>query len=132
MCLPLERDFSPTEWRFAQTFAAASYVVVPLVVAGQAIGGLYCDRVEGDAVPDAATVGYVRAVCEGVQRGITARNADAHGHGFHTAEFKRDAVLRLFAGDRLEDVATSLAVEAETLDVWRREFLEGAMARLSQ
>ncbi len=132
VCLPLERDFSPTEWRFAQTFAAASYVVVPLVVAGQAIGGLYCDRVEGDAVPDAATVGYVRAVCEGVQRGITARNADAHGHGFRTAEFKRDAVLRLFAGDRLEDVATSLAVEAETLDVWRREFLEGAMARLSQ
>lgn len=132
VCLPLERDFSPSEWRFAQTFAATSYVVVPLVVAGKAIGCLYCDRAQPNAVPDAGTVAYVRAVCEGVQRGITARNADAHGHTLHTAEFKRDAVLRLFAGERIDQVATSLAVEAETLEVWRREFLEGAMTRLGQ
>jgi hypothetical protein len=127
---PAGAGLSPTEWRFAQTFAAASYVVVPLVVAGQAIGGLYCDRVEGDAVPRCGH-GGLRVRCEGCSADHRAQRRRAR-HGFHTAEFKRDAVLRLFAGERLEDVATSLAVEAETLDVWRREFLEGAMARLSQ
>ncbi len=132
VCLPLERDFSPTEWRFAQTFAASSYLVVPLIVAGKAIGGLYCDRGPGDDVPDTATVAYVRAVCETVQRGITARNADAHGQGIHTAEFKRDAVLRLFAGEAVGAVATALSIEPDTLEIWRRDFLAGAMARLSQ
>lgn len=132
VCLPLERDFSPTEWRFAQTFAATSYVVVPLVVAGKAIGCLYCDRGAGEPTPDPATVAYVRQVCEGVQRGITARNADAHGQGLHTAEFKRGAVLRLFAGEAVGAVASALSIEAETLEIWRRDFLAGAMARLSQ
>ena len=132
VCLPLECDFSRTEWRFAQTFAASSYLVVPLIVAGKAIGCLYCDRATGEGAPDTATVAYVRAVCETVQRGITARNADAHGHGIHTAEFKRDAVLRLFAGEPVAQVATALSIDPDMLEIWRRDFLAGAMARLSQ
>ena len=129
--LPLERDFSPGEWRFAQHVAASAFVVVPLVVAGKAIGCLYADRAVGGPALDQATVAHVRAVCEVVQRGITARQADAHGHAAHSPEFKRDAVLRTLAGESLELVAQSLAVEVPLLASWRRDFLEGALARLA-
>jgi len=174
--LPLERDFSPTEWRFAQHVAASAFVVVPLVVAGKAIGCLYADRGVGDATLDPETVSHVRAVCEGVQRGITARQADAHAqqahthrahtsaahtsavpanaapanaapanaapasaapasagpaNAAHTPEFKRDAVLRTLAGEAPEQVAASLALGVDVLAQWRRDFLEGALARLA-
>ncbi len=129
--LPLERDFSPSEVRFVQHVAASAFVVVPLVVAGKAIGCLYADRAVGGAPLDHETVVHVRAVCEVVQRGITARQADIHGHAGHSAEFKRDAVLRTLAGEPLERVAASLSVDAEVLSLWRRDFLEGALARLA-
>ncbi len=131
--VPTERDFSPTELRFAQAVGAASWLVVPLVVGDKPLGTLYCDRDASSPPADAATIAFVRALCDGVIGGIAARRStDAPRPETVTAEYKRDAVLRLFAGESLDVVSTSLGVAVPLLERWRREFLEGAMSKLSE
>ncbi len=133
IAVPTERAFSPGELRFARTVGAASFLVVPLVVDDKPLGSLYCDRNAAAPPPDASTIAFVRSLCDGVLSGIAARRAaDATGSVAPTAEFKRDAVLRLFAGETSEVVGASLGVAVSALELWRREFLEGAMTKLSQ
>jgi len=153
--LPGDRDFTRIEQRFAQEFGAGSFVVFPLVIAGKQLGCLYCDRAPGSPIPDAGTLAHVRAVCDGVLRGIELRKsgsgrgggsavAGATGAGtngkaggeasgaLHDVSFKRDAVLRLLRGEEVAVVAEGVGVPAGTLERWREAFLAGAVAGLSE
>lgn len=65
--------------------------------------------------------------------GIAARSAaEVPKPETATAEYKRDAVLRIFAGESVDAVSASLGVAVPLLERWRREFLEGAMSKLSE
>lgn len=133
VAVPTERDLSPSEQRFAQTVGASSWLVVPLVVGHKPLGTLYCDRDSSSPPPDAATVAFVRALCQEVLAGIAARSAaEVPKPETATAEYKRDAVLRIFAGESVDAVSASLGVAVPLLERWRREFLEGAMSKLSE
>lgn len=132
IAVPTERDFSPTELRFAHMVGAASYLVVPLIVGDKPLGTLYCDRDSSSPSPDASTIAFVRTLCAGVLDGIGARRSGEAPPPAATAAFKRDAVLRLFAGEEIDAVGTSLGVAVPLLERWRREFLEGAMTKLSE
>lgn len=133
IAVPTERDLSPTEQRFAHAVGAGSWLVVPLLVGDKPLGVLYCDRTVSSPPPDDSSIAFVRTLCQGVVEGIAARRAtEAPKQETATAEYKRDAVLRLFAGESLEAVSASLGVAVPLLERWRREFLEGAMAKLSE
>ncbi|MEO7965653.1 MAG: HDOD domain-containing protein, partial [Gemmatimonadaceae bacterium] len=71
--VPVERDFTAQELRFAQSLGSSSFGVFPVVVGGRLLGCVFCDRPWNSKLPDKATLAYVRSLCDGAVRGIEAR-----------------------------------------------------------
>lgn len=144
MCVPVDRDFTAQELRFAQSLGAGSFGIFPVVVAGRLIGCVYCDRPWNARHPDRETVAFVRETCEGAVRGIAARQGvtpsalhlgeprrptplATRATPLYAVAVKSDAVLRVLKGESVEEVAEQLAIPAEQLEGWRKDFLAAAL-----
>jgi len=146
VCVPVERDFTSQELRFAQALGASSFGVFPVVVGSRLVGGVYCDRPWNSRHPDRATLAYVRRLCEGAVKGIelrqaaitpvSHRRADSGTQSVlgpaasYTASFKGDVVLRLLRGEPSAAVAAELGIPEATLEQWRSAFMTSALAGL--
>ncbi len=144
--VPVERDFTAQELRFAQSLGASSFGVFPVVVGTRLVGGVYCDRPWSSRHPDRATLAYVRRLCEGAVKGIeqrqaaitpvSHRRADTGTHAVlgpapaYTANFKGDVVLRVLRGEAPAAVAAELGIAEATLEQWRTAFMTSALAGL--
>ncbi len=142
VCVPVERDFTAQELRFAQSLGASSFGVFPVVVGTRLLGCVYCDRPWNSRLPDRNTLAYVRKLCEGAVRGIEARKTVTTpgritGTGTQVAQratpaysatFKSDVVLRLLRGETAAAVGTELGIAEQTLARWTQEFIAGARA----
>ncbi len=152
--LPGERAMNTLEQRLAQKVGVAQFGLFPIIVDGQIVGCVYGDRVAADPLPDSAALQHVEALTALVVRAIAARrNAPAppralqRSEGGATAdegielsadelaqlkpETKAGLVMQLLQGDTLVAVSRRSGVPAVQLELWRTEFLAGAMARLS-
>ncbi len=146
--VPVERDFTAQELRFAQSLGSSSFGVFPVVVGGRLLGCVFCDRPWNAKLPDKATLAYVRSLCDGAVRGIEARAASGSQPAVssprpasgavvavrstpsYSAAHKSEIVLRLLRGDDPEAVSRDTEVPVATLDKWKQEFLAGAIAGL--
>jgi len=142
VCVPVERDFTSQELRFAQSLGASSFGVFPVVVGTRLVGCVYCDRPWNSRLPDRGTLAYVRKLCEGAVKGIEARQAaSTPGRGSvtgtqsaqratpaYSATFKSDVVLRLLRGETAAAVGAELAIAGAVIEKWRQEFMAGAVA----
>jgi HD-like signal output (HDOD) protein len=144
--VPVERDFSAQELRFAQGLGASSFGVFPVVVGTRLVGGVYCDRPWNSRHPDRATLAYVRRLCEGAVKGIEQRQAamtpasqsrtDTGTQAVlgpapsHSVSFKGDAVLRMLRGEATAAIAAELGIAESTLEQWRTAFMSSALAGL--
>ena len=143
--VPVDRDFTAQELRFAQSLGAGSFGVYPVLVGMQMAGCVYCDRPWNARPPDRATVTFVRSVCDAAARGIALRRGTtgtnaAVTRGRPTPSVMRatptyaqavrdDAVFRLFKGEDLAAVAQQLVIPVDMLAGWRTDFLEAQLAR---
>ncbi len=142
--VPVDRDFTAQELRFAQSLGAGSFGIFPVVVASRLIGCVYCDRPWNAKLPDKPTVAFVREVCDGAVKGIEARQSKTpsvlqpievrrptplanRATPLYAATVKSDAVLRVLKGESVDQVAGELAIPADKLEGWRRDFLAAAM-----
>lgn len=144
VCVPVERDFTSQELRFAQSLGASSFGVFPVVVGTRLVGCVYCDRPWNSRLPDRNTLAFVRKLCEGAVKGIEARQSAqtpgrVTGSGSaaqvahratpaYSVTFKSDVVLRLLRGETAAAVATELGIPEPMLARWTQEFLAGAKA----
>jgi HD-like signal output (HDOD) protein len=144
--VPVERDFSAQELRFAQGLGASSFGVFPVVVGTRLVGGVYCDRPWNSRHPDRATLAYVRRLCEGAVKGIEQRQAamtpasqsrtDTGTQAVlgpapsHSVSFKGDVVLRMLRGEATAAIAAELGIAESTLEQWRTAFMSSALAGL--
>lgn len=140
--VPVDRDFTSEELRFAQSLGAGSFGVLPMVVAGRLIGCVYCDRPWNGRIPDKPTVVFARQVCDGAARGIAARRhtplattaiatpLSTTAVPAYPAAVKSDAVLRLLRGTSADALSVELSIPVEQLETWRLDFLSGAMKGL--
>lgn len=142
--VPVDRDFTSQELRFAQSLGAGSFGILPVVVAGRVLGCVYCDRPWNARIPDRATVAFAREVCVGAVKGIAARRGTPPSASSlrgptplatavqpsYPAEVKSDAVLRLLKGASAESLSAELSIPVQTLEAWRTDFLNGAMKGL--
>ncbi|MBL8984200.1 MAG: GAF domain-containing protein [Gemmatimonadetes bacterium] len=140
--VPVDRDFTAEELRFAQSLGAGSFGVLPMVVAGRLIGCVYCDRPWNGRIPDKPTVAFARQVCDGAARGIAARRHTplattavatplaTTAVPAYPAAVKSDAVLRLLRGTSADALSVELSIPVEQLETWRLDFLSGAMKGL--
>ncbi|MEO6446738.1 MAG: GAF domain-containing protein [Gemmatimonadaceae bacterium] len=139
--VPVERDFTAQELRFAQSLGSSSFGVFPVVVGARLVGCVYCDRPWNSRPPDRATLQFVRALCDSAARGMAARQAvstprqsitGAHqvlrATPAYSATFKGGVVLRLLRGEMVDVVSRELNVDSATLERWKTEFLASAMA----
>lgn len=151
--LPLARPMNAMEQRLASKLGIAQFGVFPIIVDSQVVGCLYGDRTASEALPDGEAMAHVEALTRLVVQAISARRnappvrsavpvAARHTTGVAAELTERQAatlepetkgalVLRLIKGETLVAVAGSSGVPAEQLEVWRSEFLAGAMARLA-
>ena len=110
----------------------------PIVVSGKIVGCIYGDRTSMQPAPDRAALTHVTMLCDLVVKALDARRRasakpSARGSADATtldARAKSSLVLRLLQGVEPEALARSAGVTVAQLDQWRREFLEGALARL--
>lgn len=145
--VPVDRDFTAQELRFAQSLGAGSFGIFPVAVAGRLIGCVYCDRPWNARMPDKATVAFMREVCEGAARGIAARRNGTPAAGTITqpvpvttmrptptyaAAVKSDAVLRVIRGESVDAVAQELSIPVAQLKAWQKDFLAAAMDGLKR
>lgn len=144
VCVPVERDFTAQELRFAQSLGSSCFGVFPVVVGTRLVGCVYCDRPWNARLPDRGTLAYVRKLCEGAVKGIEARQAaatpgrqTATGTGVqavlratpaYSATFKSDTVLRLLRGEVAATVSSELGIAESVLEKWKTEFLAIAVA----
>lgn len=152
--LPVARPMHAMEQRFASKLGIAQFGVFPIIVDDQVVGCLYGDRSALEPLPDGAAMAHVEALTQLVVQAISARRnvgavtsalppvtttrgtsgvaaqLTARQVATMEPETKGALVLRLIKGETLVAVAGSSGVPAEQLDLWRSEFLAGAMARL--
>lgn len=152
--LPADRAMNTLEQRLAQKVGVAQFGIFPIVVAGQIVGCVYGDRVAAEPLPDAAALQHVEALTALVVQAIEARrdtsavsrplsrgtpdNAADDSIELSTDELARltpetkaGLVMQLLQGDTLAAVSRRSGVPAQLLEVWRTDFLAGAMARLA-
>jgi hypothetical protein len=111
---------------------SASAAFLPVILDGMAIGALYVDRRGTAAALDATTLVYLRQVGRAAAHALAVRrSAPPPVVRIPSTAEKADLVLRLLRGEPLERVAGEAGVEVGALDGWRRDFLDGAMARLT-
>jgi len=139
--VPVERDFTAQELRFAQSLGSSGFGVFPVVVGGKLLGCVFCDRPWNAPLPDASTLAYVRSLCDGAVRGIEARTSGVvHsvagapsvivGTPVLDPARKGELILRLLRGEEAEQVGREAGVPVPLLEQWRKDFLAGAIAGL--
>jgi hypothetical protein len=152
--LPVDRAMNTLEQRLAQKVGVGQFGIFPIIVDGQIVGCVYGDRVAADPQPDVAARQHVEALTALVVQAIEARrNTPPAPHAQRRAtrdvaadegteltadeltqlkpETKAGLVMQLLQGDTLVAVSSRSGVPAVQLEVWRNEFLAGAMARLA-
>ncbi len=152
--LPSDRAMNALEQRLAQKVGVAQFGIFPIVVDGQIVGCVYGDRVAADPRPDAAALQHVETLTALVVAAIEARRNTVAAPRtlsrgtpgspaddsieLSTAELaqlkpetKAGLVMQLLQGDTLIAVSQRSGVPPLQLEVWRTEFLAGAMARLA-
>jgi hypothetical protein len=112
-------------------WGATTAALFPVALEGTAIGAVYLDRRATGAVIDATTLVYVRRVVAAAGGALARRRglATPAARAEPTAPEKAELVLRVLRGEAVDAVAKSADVPTDRLDAWRREFLDGAMAR---
>lgn len=151
--LPRTRAMTALELRLASKLGVAQFGVFPIIVDDQIVGCLYGDRLAPEPTPDDATMHFITSLVGLVVQAIDARRrrsatpparegslapmaADAREltsaeiAGF-TPEMKAALVMRLLGGESLDAVAAASGVSPVHLEMWRSDFLAGAMARLA-
>jgi HD-like signal output (HDOD) protein len=106
--------------------------VLPLLVEGKLIGALYFDRAKLDENIDHATLAFVRSVRRNAARAVEVRRARTPTPVPRTAQAKSEVVLRLLRGEAIDVLSRETGLSVDELDVWRRDFLAGAVAALGQ
>ena len=152
--LPSDRAMNTLEQRLALKVGVAQFGIFPVIVDGQSVGCVYGDRIAAEPHPDAASLQHVEALTTLVVQAIEARRhapvapriqgraapGPAADDGIELStdelarlspETKADLVMQLLRGDTLVAVSRRSGVPAVPLEMWRTEFLAGAMARLS-
>lgn len=137
--VPVDRDFTAQELRFAQSLGAGSFGVFPVLVGTRMVGCVYADRLWHVRQPDKATVAFARSVCDSAARGIAARRttpgiaaaaaAAARGRPTPSAlmratptyaqAVRQDAIARVGNGEAAADVAQQLSIDVDELERWR-------------
>lgn len=153
LTVPGDRAMNTLEQRLATKLGIAQMSVFPITVDGQIVGCLYGDRLARVPAIDAGATAHVQRLTALVVESIEARRnrpatpiitsgSSSRAAGSEpeltpgeltklSPESKASLVMRLLKGETLVAVAGSSGVPALTLEVWRTEFLAGAMARLS-
>jgi len=148
--VPGDRAMTTPEQRLAAKLAIGQFGLFPIIVDEQIVGCIYGDRSVREPLPDAAALDHVQALTALIVRAIALRRStptvantsttpgtqDSSRHSRSaiadlTPESKASLVMRLLQGEPLTTVSTSSGVPAPTLELWRTEFLAGAIARLS-
>ncbi|GLC28112.1 hypothetical protein rosag_46250 [Roseisolibacter agri] len=123
-----------TDAQLLRAWGAASAALVPVILDGTTIGAVYLDRRTTSAGLDATALVYVRRVVAAAGAALARRRGGASGtpapRPEPTAAEKGELVLRVLRGEALDTVAAAAGVTTDRLDGWRREFLDGAMARM--
>ena len=141
--VPGDRAMTVLEQRLATKLGIGQFGLFPIIVDGQIVGCLYGDRSVREPLPDAEALAHVNGLVALVvhaidlRRGsgppaagaVTAANPPAEPPHL-TVETKATLVMRLLKGESLGAVAESSGISAVTLELWRTEFLAGAIARL--
>lgn len=109
-------------------FGAEGAALFALRVRGRTLGALYFDRRDRPMHLDPATREFLRGVRDLAARIIATRPAAPA----RSPEDKAAAVLQLLAGAPAATVCERLGVDAAELEVWRGDFLAGALERLAQ
>jgi HD-like signal output (HDOD) protein len=73
--VPVERDFSAQETRWAQSLGVSSFGVFPVVVGGRTLGCVYCDRAHDAPIPGRDALAFVRRLCADAERTIAERGS---------------------------------------------------------
>ncbi len=141
--VPGDRAMTVLEQRLAGKLGIAQFGLFPIIVDGQIVACLYGDRAVREPLPDAEALEHVNGLISLVVRAIELRRKTGAASTPAstppvppgedprlTAEAKANLVMRLLRGESLAMVAESSGVSAVTLELWRTEFLAGAMARL--
>lgn len=150
--LPGARALTAPEQRLMSKLGVAQFGVFPILVDGQIVGCLYGDRLAPEPALDETTMRYITSLVDLVVQAIDARRlrpeispvpqvgaarvADARELTSaevlqFTAERKAALVMRLLHGESLHAVASGSGVSPVQLEIWRGDFLAGAMARLA-
>lgn len=138
--VPAERDFTTQELRFAQAFGASSIGIMPIVLRDQLAGCIYVDRPWMAPRPGSDAIEFSRSLCNAAVRAISLRLNEAVGPApqaatvtpqkttpQYSATTRKDAILRVLRGERVEDVAGELGLSPERLERWRDEFIEAGI-----
>ena len=141
--VPGDRAMTVLEQRLATKLGIGQFGLFPIVVDDQIVGCIYGDRSVREPLPDAEAIAHVNGLITLVVRAIklrrsspSPREADAPasitpGDGAALSpETKATLVMRLLQGESLSTVAAGSGISPVTLEVWRSEFLAGAIARL--
>ena len=148
--VPGDRAMNIPEQRLAAKLGIGQFGIFPIIVGEQIVGCIYGDRSVREPLPDAEALTHVRTLTALVVRAIEARRArtaetsdsqprartadspdlDPQELAAITPTSRAALVMRLLQGETLVAVASSSGVPAVTLELWRTEFLAGAVARL--
>jgi len=141
--VPGDRAMTVLEQRLATKLGIGQFGLFPIIVNGQVVGCLYGDRSVREPLHDAEALEHVNGLVTLVVHAIELRRKSdtsttpastapvSSGDAPQlTAETKASLVMRLLKGESLGAVAESSGISAVTLELWRTEFLAGAMARL--
>lgn len=140
--VPGDRAMTVLEQRFATKLGIGQFGLFPIIVDHQIVGCIYGDRAVREPLPDAEAIAHLTTLTALVVRAIELRRSTMPTHPAVAAssvptkvsqlppETKAAMVMRLLQGEPLAAVAASSGVSAVTLELWRTEFLAGAIARL--
>ncbi len=140
--VPGDRAMTVLEQRLATKLGIGQFGLFPIIVDRQIVGCLYGDRAVREPLPDAEAIAHVTALTALVVRAIELRRSTTPSSATGTTstaptdvsqlppETKAALVMRLLQGEPLATVAATSNVSAITLELWRTEFLAGAIARL--
>jgi HD-like signal output (HDOD) protein len=130
---------TPDEAALAARFGADTFAVFPLIVQRRIVGCLYFDRRTNQPAPDEATWIFLRRLRDAAARAVgiarTTRapiREGARARKVIAPETRSQSVLRVLRGEAAEAVSADVGVTVAEVERWRRNFLAGALAGLSE
>jgi HD-like signal output (HDOD) protein len=130
---------APDEAALAARFGSDAFAVFPVMVQGRIVGCLYFDRCTDRPAPDAATLTFLRRLRDAAARAVEItrttmapprKAAPASKHLSPGA--RSQAILRVLRGEAVETVSRDVGVAVAEVELWRRDFLAGALAALGE